>query len=125
MNKKNSASVGNLKVSKDVIAKIAELAACEIAGVAVENGHLFVSGSPIGIPNLVMPPVRASVSKEAAVIDLSIVTEQGSKAVNVASNVQNNVKSAVQNMTGIPVSKVNVNIVGIKLNPMCFILISN
>lgn len=116
MNKKNSASVGNLKVSKDVIAKIAELAACEIAGVAVENGHLFVSGSPIGISNLVMPPVRASVSKEAAVIDLSIVTEQGSKAVNVASNVQNNVKSAVQNMTGIPVSKVNVNIVGIKLN---------
>ena len=115
MNKKNSASVGNLKVSKDVIAKIAELAACEIAGVAVENGHLFVSGSPIGIPYL-MPPVRASVSKEAAVIDLSIVTEQGSKAVNVASNVQNNVKSAVQNMTGIPVSKVNVNIVGIKLN---------
>lgn len=114
MEKKNSASVGNLRVSKDVIAKIAELAACEISGVAVENGRLYVA--PIGISNLVMPPVKASVSKEAAVIDLSIVTEQGSKAVNVASNVQNNVKSAVQNMTGIPVSKVNVNIVGIKLN---------
>lgn len=116
MEKKNSASVGNLRVSKDVIARIAELAACEIAGVAVQEGHLYVSSSPIGISGLVMSPVKASVSKEAAVIDLSIVTEQGSKAVNVASNVQNNVKSAVQNMTGIPVSKVNVNIVGIKLN---------
>lgn len=116
MEKKNSASVGNLRVSKDVIARIAELAACEIAGVAVEEGHLYVSPSPIGISGFVMSPVKASVSKEAAVIDLSIVTEQGSKAVNVASNVQNNVKSTVQNMTGIPVSKVNVNIVGIKLN---------
>ncbi len=116
MDKKNSASAGNLKVSKDVIAKIAELAACEISGVAVENGRLCVSNAPIGISGFAAPPVKASINKEAAVIDLSIVTEQGSKAVIVASNVQNNVKSAVQNMTGIPVSKVNVNIVGIKLN---------
>ena len=44
------------------------------------------------------------------------ITEQGSKAINVASAVQASVKSAVQNMTGITVSKVNVNVVGIMLN---------
>ena len=115
MDKKASASNGILKVSNEVIIKIAELAACEISGVASENGRLAVSRAP-GVGALLGAPVKVSVSKEAAVIDLSIITEQGSKAINVASAVQASVKSAVQNMTGIAVSKVNVNIVGIMLN---------
>lgn len=113
---KKTSSVGNLKVSSEVIVKIAELAACEISGVAVENGRLATSKSRAGIGALFNSPVQASVSKEAAVINLSIITEQGYKAVNVASSVQESVKSAVQNMTGIPVSKVNVSVVGIRLN---------
>ena len=116
MEKNPSASAGSLKVSNEVIAKIAELAAAEISGVATEDGKLSAPQSRIGLPPLLNAPVKISVSKEAAVIDVSIVTEQGSKAVTVASDVQESVKSAVQSMTGIPVSKVNVNIVGIKLN---------
>lgn len=114
MDKTPSESAGSLKVSNEVIAKIAELAAAEISGVATEDGKLSAPQSRI--PPLLNAPVKISVSKEAAVIDVSIVTEQGSKAVSVASAVQESVKSAVQSMTGIPVSKVNVNIVGIKLN---------
>lgn len=116
MDKKASASNGILKVSNEVIIKIAELAACEITGVASENGRLTVSRSGSGLGTFLGSPVKVSVSKEAAVIDLSIITEQGSKAINVASAVQASVKSAVQNMTGIAVSKVNVNIAGIMLN---------
>ena len=116
MDKNSSAAVGTLKVSNEVIARIAELAATEISGVATEDGKLSVPQPRIELPPLLNGPVKISVSKEAAVIDVSIITQQGSKAVNVASAVQENVKSAVQSMTGIPVSKVNVNIVGIKLN---------
>ncbi len=116
MDKKTSASNGVLKVSNEVIMKIAELAACEITGVASENGRLVVPRSNGGLGTLLCAPVKVSVSKDAAVIDLSIITEQGSKAINVASAVQASVKSAVQNMTGIAVSKVNVNIAGIMLN---------
>lgn len=116
MDKKASASNGILKVSNEVIIKIAELAACEISGVASENGRLMVAQSPVGLGTFLGSPVKVSVSKEAAVIDISIVTEQGSKAINVASAVQASVKSAVQNMTGIAVSKVNVNIAGIMPN---------
>lgn len=115
MDKKSSASTGTLRVSNEVIIKIAELAACEISGVAAENGKLAAAQSPIGLASLLGSPVKVSVSKEAAVIDLSIITEQGHKAINVASAVQDSVKSAVQNMTGITVSKVNVTIVGIML----------
>ena len=116
MDKTPSASEGSLKVSNEVIARIAELAAAEIPGVAAEDGKLSVPQPRIGFPPLMSPPVKISVSKEAAVIDVSIITQQGSKAVNIASDVQENIKSAVQSMTGIPVSKVNVNIVGIKLS---------
>lgn len=116
MEKTPSTSAGTLKVSNEVIAKIAELAATEITGVATEDGKLSVPQPRIGFPPLIGSPVKISLSKEAAVVDVSIITEQGSKAVNVASAVQENVKSAVQSMTGIPVSKVNVNVVGIKLN---------
>ena len=76
----------------------------------------MVAQAPVGLGTFLGSPVKVSVSKEAAVIDISIVTEQGSKAINVASAVQASVKSAVQNMTGIAVSKVNVNIAGIMPN---------
>ncbi len=116
MEKKNSKSTGELKVSNDVIVRIAELAAMEISGVAVDNGKLAIPQSKKGIASIFTSPVQATVSKDAAAITLSIITEHGSKAVNVASAVQESVKSAVQNMTGITVSKVNVNIVGIVLS---------
>ncbi|MBD5080756.1 MAG: Asp23/Gls24 family envelope stress response protein [Ruminococcaceae bacterium] len=116
MDRKVSNSTGELRVSNDVIVRIAELAATEISGVAVENGKLMVPQSKKGIASIFTSPVQVSLSKEAAAITVSIITLQGSKAVNVASAVQDSVKSAVQNMTGIPVSKVNVNIVGIQLN---------
>lgn len=108
-------SGGSLKISNDVIVKIAELAACEIPGVAARDGKLETLPAKLALAKLFDPPIRVFTAKEAVVIDVSIVTEQGSKAINVASAVQSNVKSAVQNMTGIPVSKVNVKIIGIKL----------
>ena len=116
MDRKISNSTGELRVSNDVIVRIAELAATEISGVAVENGKLMVPQSKKGLASIFTSPVQVSLSKEAAAITVSIITLQGSKAVNVASAVQDSVKSAVQNMTGIPVSKVNVNIIGIQLN---------
>lgn len=113
---KNNASSGSIKVSNEVIARIALLAAAEISGVALDGeGRLLTAQTGFFKPDLARPVVKVSMTKEAAVIDISIITEQGSKAVNVAAQVQESVKSAVQNMTGVPVSKVNVNIVGIKL----------
>lgn len=50
MDKTPSASEGSLKVSNEVIAKIAELAAAEISGVATEDGKLSIPQPRIGIP---------------------------------------------------------------------------
>ena len=116
MDKKVNKSGGSLKISNDVLIKIAELAATEIQGVAVDGQKLAMAETPIAIASKFLSPIRVKIASEAAEIDVSIIVLQGFKAVTVAEAVQGSVKSAVQNMTGITVAKVNVKIVGIKLN---------
>jgi uncharacterized alkaline shock family protein YloU len=106
---------GALRISNDVVIKIVELAAMEISGVATKNGHLEAKENPILIANRLVNPIRATLRGDAAEIDISIVVEAGHKAVKVAESVQQSVKSAVQNMTGIIVAKVNVRIIGTRV----------
>ena len=113
--KKNTVS-GSLKISNEVVVKIAELAAMEIPGVSVKGGHLDSQENTLLIANNLINPLKATLKGEAAEIDISIVVKAGHKAVKVAEAVQQSVKSAVQNMTGIAVSKVNVRIAGIRLS---------
>ncbi|MCL2633897.1 MAG: Asp23/Gls24 family envelope stress response protein [Oscillospiraceae bacterium] len=108
--------MGSLKISNEVVAKIAELAAMEIKGVSVKGSHLDTQENPLLIANRFINPISARLTGEAAEIDISIVVISGFKAVNVAEAVQKSVKSAVQNMTGIAVSKVNVRITGVRIN---------
>ncbi|MBQ3843117.1 MAG: Asp23/Gls24 family envelope stress response protein [Ruminiclostridium sp.] len=109
----NGSTSGSLKVAANVLVSIAETAAAEVEGVAVnsKNGLAIVGGAPLS--SKIIPPIRVKLGSEAAIIDISIVTELGHKAYEVARAVQEHVKSSVQNMTGIAVAKVNVKIVGI------------
>ena len=50
---------------------------------------------------------------DVAAIDMKIVIKSGEKAVNVAQEVQTVVKENVQNMTGVPVARVNVTVSGV------------
>lgn len=109
--------MGSLKISNEAVVKIAELAALEVSGVSVRGGHLDTQDNPLLVANRIINPIKASLKGEAAEIDISIVVIAGHKAVKVAEAVQTSVKSAVQNMTGIAVSKVNVRIAGVRLPP--------
>jgi len=113
MDKKHTAA-GSLKISNDVVVRIASLAAMEIDGVSVKGQKLDTADAP-PIAEHFITPVTARLTGEAAVIDISIVVVGGHKAVRVAEAVQHSVKSAVQNMTGIAVSKVNVRITGVRI----------
>ena len=115
MDKKVNKSGGTLKISNEVLIKIAELAATEIKGVSVKDNKLAMVETPIALANKFLSPIRVKIVGEAAEIDVSIIVLQGYKAFAVAEAVQGSVKSAVQNMTGIAVSKVNVKISGIEL----------
>ena len=105
---------GKLRISGDVIADIAEIAASEVSGVCLkDNNRLEIS---VNIPFIkdFVSPVRVRVGNDAVAIDISVIIEGGNKAYEVAKLVQENVKSSVQNRTGRAVAKVNVSRVGSK-----------
>lgn len=119
MNKKVNRTGASLRISNDVLTKIAEVAATEIRGVASEGEHLVVSDKNIAqITGKLMPssPVKAVLKNDSVEVTVNIVVLQGFKAENVAQSVQESVKSAIQNMAGISVSKVNVKIADIMLS---------
>ena len=105
-------AAGNLKISREVIATIARYAALEIEGVdslasfaTNLKGWLLKkqSAQPIGI----------DLSDDVAVIELHVNIKAGVNIPETAEKIQSAVKEAVQNMTGIAVSRVNINIAGI------------
>ena len=119
MNKKVNRTGASLRISNDVLTKIAEVAAPEIRGVASEGEHLVVSDKNMAqITGKLMPssPVKAVLKNDSVEVTVNIVVLQGFKAENVAQSVQESVKSAIQNMAGISVSKVNVKIADIMLS---------
>lgn len=113
MNSNDVKASGTLKVSANAIISIAEAAAAEIKGVVLTSTNKLAvlnSDSPAG---RLISPIKVKLSSESVDIDISIIVSQSARAANVAKAVQNNVKSVVQNMTGIAVSKVNVIIAGV------------
>lgn len=108
MNSSKKRTAGSIKVSESVIIKIAETAACEIEGIEVKGQK-----SENSMASKLRAPVRARIIGESAAIHLDIFVLDGYNAVSVAESVQRSVKSAVQNMTGFTVTKVNVNVVGV------------
>ena len=105
---------GTLKVSSEVLVSIAEAAASETEGVAVNSMNKLAVVGSTPIASKLVSPIKVRLIGDSAVINISIITEIGYKAYEVGKSVQEHVKSSVQNMTGITVSKVNVRIIAVK-----------
>lgn len=110
MEKKNNRPLGTIKVSDSVIVKMAELAAAEIDGVFCRGQ----APAPSNTRSKMLGPIRARLGSETAEIHADIIVMEGYNAVNVAEEVQKSIKSAIQSMTNFTVTKVDVNIAGIK-----------
>lgn len=102
------AVASKLKVSDDVIITVARLAALDIKGVASLGGEVNKK-SKIKRNG----PIKVSMMGDVAAIDMKIIIKSGEKACAVAQEVQTAVKENVQNMTGVPVARVNVTISGV------------
>ncbi|MGI6175623.1 MAG: Asp23/Gls24 family envelope stress response protein [Christensenellales bacterium] len=108
-------AIGKITFANDVVATIAGLAAIEIPGVAGMSGGI-VDGlvSLVGRKNLTKG-VKVEVGTEEAAIDLYMVINYGVAVHTVAYNVQENVKRAVETMTGLKVVEVNVYVQGVNV----------
>ncbi|NLX62878.1 MAG: Asp23/Gls24 family envelope stress response protein [Tissierellia bacterium] len=106
---------GTVKIANDVVSIIAGLAATEVEGVYAMSGSKTRDFTEIlGMKNL-SKGVKVEVGEKEAAIDLFIIVEYGTKIAEVAKNVQENVKSKVETMTGLNVVEVNVNIQGVNM----------
>lgn len=110
-NIKNEIDMGIVKISDEVVGVIAGLATTEINGIVGMSASLVGGITQIlsGKKNL-SKGVKVTVGENSAAIDLYVVVEYGVKIPEVALQVQENVKRAVETMTGLTVSGVNIHV---------------
>jgi len=105
--------IGNVKISEDVVSIIASLAASEVKGVAGMSGG--IAGDIVemlGKKNL-SKGVKVDIKENDTNIDLYIIVEYGCRIPEVAWEIQEKVKKAVETMTGLNVLKVNIHVQGV------------
>lgn len=105
---------GSLQISTEVLGKIARCAALEVAGVAeVSCGSQNWKVKDFLERANVQSPVTVEMRDGTAEITLHLVVAFGARIPSVAEKVQENVKTAVQNMTNVTVSRVDLVIAGL------------
>ena len=107
----------NIQISNDVIAVIAGVAVSEVAGVANTVGGFAGGISEVlsGKKNMAKG-IKVDKTESKVKIDVNIVVEYGTRIPDVAFEIQNRVKKAVENMTGMNVVEVNVHVQGVDIN---------
>lgn len=108
--------LGSVKIADDVVAMIAALAATEVEGVAAMSGNVTNELlSRVGVKNMTKG-VRVEVVSKKVKIDLAIMMEYGYNIPATCQRAQTRVKNAVENMTGLDVTDVNIRIAGVNVS---------
>ena len=104
----------SIQISDDVVSVIAGKAVSETPGVYAMAGGFAGGISEVlsGKKNL-SKGIKVEVGEKETKIDVNIIVEYGSRIPDVAFDIQNRVKSAVEGMTGLKVVAVNVHVQGV------------
>lgn len=98
-------SADSIKISNDTIATYASIAISNVQGVYAMAGGIFSKSSTKGI--------KVDVGEKNTKIDINIIVNYGARIPDVAFEIQNSVKKIVEDMTGLKVLEVNVNVSGV------------
>ncbi len=114
--KQEQTSIGSIRIADEVVRIIAGLAATEVQGVAGMSGGLAGGIAEIlGRKNL-SKGVKVEVGEKEAAVDIYVIVEYGAKIPDIASEIQQKVKKAVNDMTGLNVLEVNVHVQGVSFS---------
>lgn len=106
---------GKVKIADEVVAIIAGLAATEVEGVASMAGNITNElVSKLGMKNL-SKGVKVDVLENVVSVDLSLNLDYGYSIVETCNIVQERVMTAIENMTGLEVSGVNIRVAGVNM----------
>ena len=104
----------SIRIAEDVVAVIASVAVSEVPGV-----YSMAGGFAGGITEVLSGKknmskgIKVEVGEKEAKVDVNIIVEYGTRIPDVAFEIQNRVKKAVETMTGLKVVEVNVHVQGV------------
>ncbi len=110
---------GLIEISPRAIAAVASRAAVESYGVVGLSRRLrrgLVGFVRFRSRRLVQPGIEVRVVGSRVVIDLYVVVEYGTRISEVAKEVANSVRFAVERALGLPIVQVNVNVQGVRVS---------
>ena len=101
-------TIGKVQIADEVVAIIAGLAATEVEGVASMAGN--ITNELVGKLGM-----KVDVLENVVCVNLNLNLEYGYSIPETCKKVQEKVKTAIENMTGLEVSDVNISIAGVAL----------
>ena len=106
-----------IEISNDVIAVIAGVAVSEVNGVSGMQGKFGGGiGEVLSGKKNLAKGIKVETINNQAKIDVNIIVEYGARIPDVAFEIQNRVKKAVESMAGLKVSEVNVHVQGVNID---------
>lgn len=107
--------LGEVQIADEVVAIIAGLAAMEVEGVSSMAGNITSELiGRLGMKNL-SKGVKVLVTDRTVDVDLALNIDYGYSIMKVSEKVQDKVKSAIENMTGLEVAMVNIRIASVNM----------
>jgi len=103
----NDEALGEVQIADDVVAMIASLAAMEVKGVSSMAGNIWGKSQTKG--------VRVDVLEGNVTVDLAVILDYGYNIPATSQKLQCKVKTAIENMTGLTCSDVNIRIAGVNM----------
>ena len=109
----NEIEENGIKIADDVVATIAGKADSEVEGVYSMFGGFAGGISEVFGKKSYTKGIKVDNAEKSLKIDVNIIVEYGARIPDVAYEIQNRVKKAVENMTGLKVEEVNVHVQGV------------
>ncbi len=103
-------AIGEINIAPDIIATLAGITTMKIAGITGMAGIPSASLSTIMGKREINKGVKVDIKDKTVSLEISVVIDIDTVLIDVAKNVQREVKKVIENKTGMIVNKVDVNI---------------
>lgn len=101
-------NIGRIRISEQVVAVIAGIAATEVEGVESLVGNITNEiVAKMGIKNL-SRGIRLKMVDDTVFVQITVNIRYGYSIPEISRNIQEKVSQAIENMTGLSVAEVNV-----------------
>jgi len=108
------AELGNITVSKDVVAIIVAMEATKIKGVVGLTAGRKGMNAPLLDKNNLTKGIEVSMNQKEVAITISLVADYSVGIYQTARETQKNVRKAIETMAGLKVSKIDINVLDVK-----------